>query len=149
MGRAQVAQISLRVSVQVGAGGQPQVLLPSARVVIQHDPAYLPSFPDARAVADHEPGSAAVGENLAVFLTRVGDALELQFRELPAVDDVVGDRVDERVRRGRERDGRERRRLRDVPGVFDAALWEGGGARGCDARVRSRRERLKKKKHDV
>lgn len=100
------------------------MLAPTARVVVEDDAADLTSFPDAGAVADHEPRASAVRESLAVLLARVRHSLQLEFAQAAAVDDVLAEGVVQGIRRGREGDGRQGRSLGNVAGVFDAALGD-------------------------
>ena len=116
--------------MEVGRRRDPEVPFSPARVVVEDDARYLPPFTHAGAVADHEPRARAVREQFAVLLTRVRHALQLELRELAIYHDVVAEGIVQGVGERRERDGRERRGLRDVSRVLDTSLRCWLGTRG-------------------
>ena len=128
---AEVAQVTHGVDAQVGARREPDVTVAAARDVVEHDRRQLPPLAHARAVAEEEAcprardGAARGRPHLQVALAGERDRLDLQARELAARDQLVRERVQQRVaavRRGRRGEGRG---FGDIGRVFAAGLRVG------------------------
>ena len=128
---AEVAQVTHGVDAQVGARREPDVAVAAARDVVEHDRRQLPPLAHARAVAEEEAcprardGAARGRPHLQVALAGERDRLDLQARELAARDQLVRERVQQRVaavRRGRRGEGRG---FGDIGRVFAAGLRVG------------------------
>ena len=135
---AEVAQVTHGVDAQVSARREPDVTVAAARDVVEHDRRQLPPLAHARAVAKEEAcprardGAARGRPHLQVALAGERDRLDLQARELAARDQLVRERVQQRVaavRRGRRGEGRG---FGDVGRVFAAGLRVGRRVLGED-----------------
>ena len=135
---AEVTQVTHGIDAQVGTRREPDVAVAAARHVVEHDRRELPPLAHARAVAEEEAGArardgAARGRpHLQVALAGERDRLDLQARELAARDQLVRERVQQRVAAVRCGRRGERRSLGDVGRVVAAGLRVGRRVLGED-----------------
>ena len=115
-----IAQIALRVEPQVCADAEPDVLLATARKVVEDDRRDLPALSDARAIAEEEPCAlrlvvgAAGRQEARVPLACIQGAFQLQFAQQPTFNNFLAQSFAQRVVRRRKRDARHGGRLGDV-----------------------------------
>jgi hypothetical protein len=113
---ADVLQVPLGVVLEIVRDRYPDGALASFQVVLEDDAGDRATFADAGAVTYQKTRPGTVGEDVLVRLRRVSDALELQRRQRPRTDRLVGHRQFVPDVGGRHR--RQRRRLHHRVRVF-------------------------------
>ena len=87
---ANVTEIPLRIILQIIGDTEPESLLASQQVVLVDDSGDGAALADAGAVADQKAAAVVVGQEVGVLLAGVGDRLQLQRGQGPALVHGLG-----------------------------------------------------------